>query len=664
MDISKFHTVDWVADSESQNKARLARSKNVFTISHFLMACRSWLVLALSGAVIGAIAVVLTLSTSWLADLREGHCGTSWYLNESSCCLGQEDGCTAWVQHHWAVSYLIYVFLSVMFAVSASYLVSSSAPLAAGSGISEIKCIVQGFNAPKFLDKTVLVVKCLTLPLVIASGLSVGKEGPSVHYAACVGNIFASKLIKQDFRKRSDIIIACCAAGVAVAFGSPIGGLLFGIEEMAASLSVATIWRTYFCCLVATSVVAIFNPFRTGQLVLFSVEYNGSWHGFEMPFLVILGVFGGLCGRLIIKYNLRVSALRKKFWGQHFLAEAFVLSVLTAAVCYFNTYLRVDMTKSMQILFHECEHGGESHASCSADHKPSVILALFIACCLRTLLLLVSYGAAKVPAGIFVPSLAIGALFGRLVGMFVWMLHDKFPNSRYFSGCPDDGMCINPGAYALLGAGALLSGVMHITLTVVVVMFELTGAINYIVPTMVVVGVTKLIASQIGEGGIADMAIKQNHLPFVEPEVPTNFSKASIKNIMLPADQCSFIRDGEGIPRDNQKFKRYPILDSNLRLIGATSGSKVDKSPVVVTPDESIDTVNSFFRDLGPHSIYITSKDGTFLGLVTRKGLIEALGSEEVQFTPFENKMGSAFAKILHSVETFSSKVMPTKFRR
>ncbi len=111
-------------------------------------------------------------------------------------------------------------------------------------------------------------------------------------------------------------------------------------------------------------------------------------------------------------------------------------------------------------------------------------LSLAFATIMRTFLVIISYGC-KVPAGIFVPSMAIGASFGRMVGIMVQALHESFPRSRFFSACEPDVPCITPGTYAFLGAGAALSGIMHITVSVVVIMFELTGALSYILPTMV-----------------------------------------------------------------------------------------------------------------------------------------------------------------------------------
>src|SRR3954470_19024246 len=121
-----------------------------------------------------------------------------------------------------------------MFAFVSATLVKSYAPYAAGSGISEIKCIIAGFVMKGFLGSWTLLIKSIALPLAIASGLSVGKEGPSVHYAVCTGNVISRFFAKykKNAAKTREILSASAAAGVAVAFGSPIGGVVFSLEEM------------------------------------------------------------------------------------------------------------------------------------------------------------------------------------------------------------------------------------------------------------------------------------------------------------------------------------------------------------------------------------------------------------------------------------------------
>ena len=89
-----------------------------------------------------------------------------------------------------------------------------------------------------------------------------------------------------------DVLTAASAAGVAVAFGAPIGGVLFSIEEMSPTFSIRTMWRSFLCALVATVTLSAMNPFRTGKLVLFQVTYDRDWHFFEIIFFIILGIFG------------------------------------------------------------------------------------------------------------------------------------------------------------------------------------------------------------------------------------------------------------------------------------------------------------------------------------------------------------------------------------
>lgn len=122
--------------------------------------------------------------------------------------------------------------MKILFAYAAANLVKAFAPYAAGSGVSEIKCIIAGFVMKDFLGFWTLLIKSITLPLAIGSGLSVGKEGPSVHYAVCAGSVISRyfEKYKRNASKTREILTASAAAGVAVAFGSPIGGVIFSLE--------------------------------------------------------------------------------------------------------------------------------------------------------------------------------------------------------------------------------------------------------------------------------------------------------------------------------------------------------------------------------------------------------------------------------------------------
>jgi chloride channel 3/4/5 len=435
-----------------------------------------------------------------------------------------------------------------------------------------------------------------------------------------------------------------------------------------------TMWRSYFCALVATAVLSAMNPFRTGQLVMFQVKYDRDWHFFEVVFYIIIGIFGGLYGALVIKWNLRAQAFRKKYLTKYAILEATLLAAGTAIICYPNAFLRIDMTESMEILFLECEGAEDYHGLCEPDRRFWNIVSLSIATVLRVFLVIISYGC-KVPAGIFVPSMAIGASFGRTVGIIVQAMHEANPKSIFFAACKPDEPCITPGTYAFLGAAAALSGIMHITVSVVVIMFELTGALTYILPTMIVVGVTKAVSDMFGKGGIADRMIWFNGFPFLDNKEDHNFG-VPVSQVMrtsvvaVPVTGMTLAEVERLLSDDN--YQGFPIVEdmSSKILVGyigstelryaidrirrerpispsarcvfapppsfnpvtpgvtpgtdstsSTSldfGRYIDATPVTAHPRLPLETVMELFRKIGPRVILI-EYHGRLTGLVTVK---------------------------------------------
>ncbi|KAI1815802.1 voltage gated chloride channel [Poronia punctata] len=709
-----FTTIDWVQDAAQERLRRKARRRKTaglydhdkvswrYQLRESYDAAQGWIVVTLIGAAIGMNAAFLNIITEWLSDVKIGYCTTAFYLNENFCCWGEDNGCPQWKR--WTgfepANYIIYILSATFFAFTAATLVKSFAPYAAGSGISEIKCIIAGFVMKGFLGSWTLLIKSIALPLAIASGLSVGKEGPSVHYAVCTGNVISRLFDKyrRNASKTREILSACAAAGVAVAFGSPIGGVLFSLEEMSNHFPLKTLWRSYFCALVATAVLAAMNPFRTGQLVMFQVKYDRSWHFFETVPYIIIGIFGGLYGAFVIKWNLRMQAFRKKYLTKWAVLEATLLAAGTAIICYPNAFLRIDMTESMEILFLECEGTEDYHGLCEQDKFWSNIISLVIATVIRIVLVIISYGC-KVPAGIFVPSMAIGASFGRTVGIIMQAIYHANPDSVFFSHCLPDEPCITPGTYAFLGAAAALSGIMHITVSVVVIMFELTGALTYILPTMIVVGVTKIVSELFGKGGIADRMIWFNGFPFLDNKEEHNFGvpvstvmTADVETIPIHGMTLETVEDLLKEP----KYQGFPIVESPrtkilVGYIGRTElryaidrlrrdrtmvvnpqarcnfsppavsavtpitptvtindldlsmssasidfSRFVDATPVTVHPRLPLETVMDMFRKIGPRVILI-EHHGKLMGLVTVKDCLKYQFKVEAAENPRED---------------------------
>lgn len=191
-----FETIDWIQDTLFERSRRIRESRESasrMSASRFsssprtqqfrawllsiLHATQSWLVVTLVGAGIGFNAALIDVITSWLTDLKFGYCTVSWWLNSKFCCWeidpvgsgndgGGDELCEDW--RNWSdvffgLGYLVYVGYAIAFAFSAAYLVRSFAPYAAGSGISEVKCILAGFVMKGYLALSTLIIKSLTL---------------------------------------------------------------------------------------------------------------------------------------------------------------------------------------------------------------------------------------------------------------------------------------------------------------------------------------------------------------------------------------------------------------------------------------------------------------------------------------------------------------------
>ncbi|EIE83483.1 hypothetical protein RO3G_08188 [Rhizopus delemar RA 99-880] len=578
------------------------------------------------------MSALITIVTDWLSDIKLGYCSNAWWLNQKFCCweIENSDGsCADWTD--WGE------FMNL------------------GPNVYVIKWISYVLWAVhRQTDRH---------SMSVASNLSLGKEGPSVHMACCVGNVISRcfKKFRTSKAEMREILTASSAAGVAVAFGSPIGGVLFALEEMSNTFPNRTMWKSFFCAMIATIVLQAMNPFRTGKLVMFQVSYDRDWHFFEYLFVVIIGLFGGLYGTLVIKYNLLVAKFRKNVLKDFPIMEAAILAFATALIAYPNVFLRIDMTEIMGILFRECEGAGSEnyYGLCETKEAGRMVILLFVATLLRCFGTIITYGA-KVPCGIFVPSMAIGATFGRMVGLLVKLWHENNPDLFLFSSCRPDMPCITPGTYAFLGAAAALGGVMHITVSVVVIMFELTGQITYILPTMIALMVTRAVNDWFKSGGIADRYIRLNGYPILDGDeqvfgVPVSHVMQTNMTVMTAADMtfmdietilkttdfqgfpvahnetiCRFTPDTNEEPEILTNFESDDEEDYHLRGSSEVMdfGMYMDQTPITVHPKLYLETVMDMFKQLGPRVVLLEER-GRLKGLVTVKDVLKYIAHTE-----------------------------------
>ncbi|KAF8889352.1 Cl-channel protein [Infundibulicybe gibba] len=539
-----------------------------------LEAAKMWIVVIMTGAGIGIAGAWLDVLVKWLGDLREGRCSYGFFYNQPACCSGLDPGeiCREWqtwseylnVRFIFAQSLLqsfVYVALAVAFAGSAAVLVTTYAPYAFHTGIPEIKAILGGYVLDSFLTPWTLLIKALGLALAVASGLSLGKEGPLVHVACCMAYCLSRffKQFRQNEAQKRKLLAAAAAAGVSVAFGSPLGGVLFGLEELDTFANETDVmWRGFVASAVAAVSLQWVNPFGTAKLVLFQVtSANDTWRAFELIPWLGLGVLGGVLGSLLIKLNVEIALYRRN----SLLADWPVLEVVGASA----------ITAAISYLPYR--HVGN-------------IFLLILTAALKIALTAWTFGM-MIPAGIFLPTIAIGACLGRAVGLLTQGLYRTYPTAWIFLSCPPDPSvpCISPGFYAVIGASAMLGGVTRMTISLVVILFELTGALSHVLPIMICVMTSKWVGDALGTDGIYSVWIAMRQYPWLPP-VDYHDQGETGAHIMKSLDKLVVIEDERFTPIDlndllfEHDFHGFPVVREQ-ELLGYITR---DKLKLVVAP--------------------------------------------------------------------------------
>eukprot|EP00659_Diplonema_papillatum_P012616 gene12616-19537_t len=206
-----WDTIDWTYENEAHTQFVVQRrekntshsgavSQYVYKVTEHIM---SWCSVLLIGCLTGVIAGAVDFSSALLSGWRVGYCSDIWWLSRDTCCPMPEETCDKWVTWQQAfqesipmVDFLSFFTTSVFYGLLCAWLVTTFAPYAAGSGIPEIKTILSGIRINRYLGGWTLLIKCTGLALSVGAGLSLGKEGPFVHVATCVGNLVTNFIPK------------------------------------------------------------------------------------------------------------------------------------------------------------------------------------------------------------------------------------------------------------------------------------------------------------------------------------------------------------------------------------------------------------------------------------------------------------------------------------
>ncbi|XP_037118541.1 H(+)/Cl(-) exchange transporter 5-like isoform X1 [Syngnathus acus] len=620
-----FNTIDWIREkSKGRDRHQKISNKRKESLSALLLsisyAFSGWLLMLLVGLMSGAVAAGIDFMTRWLSDMKDGVCLTSFWSNHGHCCATsrqntflERERCPKWQSWSllitgtsqgafaYTVDYLMYMFWALLFAFLAVVLVRAFAPYARGSGIPEIKTILSGFRVRGYLGKATLIIKTMALVLAVSSGLSLGKEGPLIHVACCCANILCHYFTKFRLNeaKRREALSAAVAVGLSVAFEAPIGGALFSLEDVTYYFSLKTLCRSFFAALVAVFTLHSINPSVSGHHGPFNVNFHAGWHPVELAPFILLGVFGGLWGALFIKANLVWCRTHNSTrLGRYPVMEVLLVTALTALLAFPNVYTRMSGEELISKLFDDCSlfnssqlcglqqptNTSQTGTSKDVAHWPAeeglrtASWQLALALLFKMITTIGTFGI-KVPSGVFIPSMAVGAIAGRLLGVAMKQLAYHHHDWLLFRGwCSPRSECIAPALYAVVGATACLGGVTRVTVSLVVIMFELTGKREHVIPLMAAALTSKCVADIFGRVGIDEALIRLRGYPFLEPKVDFEHSSLA-KDVMRPAksdpDLVVLTQDGMTLGQvealvTTTCFSGFPVVVSrqSKRLVG------------------------------------------------------------------------------------------------
>jgi len=262
---------------------------------------------------------------------------------------------------------------------------------------------------------------------------------------------------------------------------------------------------------------------------------------------------------------------------------------------------------------------------------------------------------ARVPGGTLVPSLAVGALLGRAAGLWMETVHKSQGDTGVFGACANVSKCVTPGVYAMVGAAAVLGGVTRMTVSVVVIMLELTGGLEYVLPVMVAVMLSKLVGDGCGTESLYDEMVMMHGYPHLDTknEAPTSDLVAGDILTETPLD-CVALNDTtrssiEALLLCSQ-FRGFPVvttvqemqvsgyvsrttLSSALLRVQKQGGHRetlvdlmgvADTAPIQISPTTPVDRVWELFSLLGLR-VVLVCKQGKLVGIIKKKDLLSRI---------------------------------------
>uniref|UniRef100_A0A8C3UW70 Chloride channel protein n=1 Tax=Catharus ustulatus TaxID=91951 RepID=A0A8C3UW70_CATUS len=572
----KYESLDY---DNSENQLFLEEERRINHAAFRTVEIKRWVICAMIGILTGLVACFIDIVVENLAGLKY------------RVVKDNIDKFTA--KGGLSFSLLLWATLNASVVMVGSLIVAFIEPVAAGSGIPQIKCYLNGVKIPHVVRLKGLCYKCPSVPYqaVPTGGLASSMSCP---LPSLLFQIF--EYFRRDTEKR-DFVSAGAAAGVSAAFGAPVGGVLFSLEEGASFWNQFLTWRIFFASMISTftlnSVLSVYHgnawDLSSPGLINFG-RFDSEKMGYtiqEIPIFIFMGVVGGILGALFNALNYWLTMFRIRYIHRPCLqvVEAMLVAAVTATVGFVMIYCSRDcqpiqgssVAYPLQVGNDTEQHSGPCWLFCADGEYNSMATAFFntpeksvvnlfhdppgsynpMTLGMFTLMYFFlacwTYGL-TVSAGVFIPSLLIGAAWGRLFGISLAYL-------------TKGSIWADPGKYALMGAAAQLGGIVRMTLSLTVIMMEATGNVTYGFPIMLVLMTAKIVGDYFVEG-LYDMHIQLQSVPFLHWEAPVTSHSLTAREVMSTPVTCLRRIERVGTVVDilsdtSSNHNGFPVVESN-----------------------------------------------------------------------------------------------------
>ncbi len=343
-----------------------------------------------------------------------------------------------------------------------AWAVQKFAPEAKGHGVPEVMNAVATQNG--FIRMRVVVIKALASAMSIATGASVGREGPIVQIGSAFGSTIG-QLFQVSVRRMKTFIGCGAAAGIAATFNAPIAGAIFASEIILGDFSAAAIGPIIIASVFGTVISrAMFGNFPAFVPPTYTLHSP-----IEILFYIILGIAAGVVGWLFVRSLYKTEDIFDA-WKIPIPLKGLLGGALLGVVAIFLP----------QVL----GVGYESMDLALRGQYPLLLISGLVLAKIFATSLSMGFGAS---GGVFAPSLFIGSMLG---GGFGIIIHALFPE-----------ITADSGAYALVGMASMVAATTHAPVTAVLIIFEMTTEYSVVLPLMITSIIAMVISSRLLKKG-------------------------------------------------------------------------------------------------------------------------------------------------------------------